>query len=47
MGRTVVTKTELEKHCAKQMELVKANTKVAVLEAMNTWLKENGHSLKK
>ena len=46
MGRSVVTKGELKDHCATQMKLIQSQIKVAVLEAMNEWLKQNGRRLK-
>jgi hypothetical protein len=45
-GRKFVTREELSTHCEQQMKLVNANTRVAVLEAMNEWLKHNGGKLK-
>lgn len=42
-----LTKKSHEKMCDDKQALVQANIKVAVLGAMNEWLKENGHQLKR
>ena len=47
MHRTFLTKDSHEKMCKDKMDLVQSQIKVAVLEAMNSWLKQNGHHLRK
>ena len=44
--RTYITKKELHEHCSQQMKIVSGNIKIAVLEAMNEWLQQNGKRLK-
>ena len=46
MNRRFVTKEDLEKKCNERLTLVRAEMRAAVLEAMNQWLRENGHKLR-
>jgi len=41
-----LTKESHDKVCRDRLTLIRAETKVAVLEAMNQWLRENGHKLR-
>ena len=46
MGKTVVTKNELKAHCETQQQIIEGHIRIAVLKAMNEWLKENGKKLR-
>jgi len=45
MNRNFLTKESHERMCTDKMNLTEAKIEVAVLRAMNQWLKENGHHL--
>lgn len=47
MNRRFLTKESHEKMCDTKMELMEEKIKSAVLGAMNEWLKQNGHQLKR